>query len=389
MHAELKVLFVLFDAHFEAFLELSHEVVVVAELDVLFAQALELLVGDGQGFDFLHEGLHGFYFPADDEVKVAVVLVVLVEVLDARVPRLPGGELQGGGADVLVFLRVFNQAAKDFGELELHVEFLLGALATLALGFELGDAVAADEVLALVAEEGLGLGFGLGFLLDDAGSVEGLVAVAVADDDLVDVVNLLGAVGTLRGVAVLAGVGGGEHAEVAFALGSAAVALGEWSLEEVKLVVKGELFVFLDVLDGEDAHADFAQDVPLARLAVGVTGVVDEAGDVAYVCGVDHFIVGSPHQVCARGRLVLLDAFFAQVGVDGEDFPHVLHDEGALGDEFSGEQAPALLFRLSWEHPGVLVQLEMPVLAKYSTGTSASEAFSGDAAVDAALPAVK
>jgi len=42
-----------------------------------------------------------------------------------------------------------------------------------------------------------------------------------------------------------------------FAISSSAVAPGERGLEEVKLVVEGELLVLLNVLEREDSHAYF------------------------------------------------------------------------------------------------------------------------------------
>lgn len=104
-----------------------------------------------------------------------------------------------------------------------------------------------------------------------------------------------------------------SDSEVAFATGSATVAAGKSCLEEVKLVVKGEFFVLFDVLKGEDTNADLVQDRPFSCLAVWVTRVVDEPGDVAGVGWVDDLVVLYPHQVGASGVLVPLDSLSADI----------------------------------------------------------------------------
>ena len=99
-------------------------------------------------------------------------------------------------------------------------------------------------------------------------------------------------------IVLRAAVAGGDSEEAAAALG-AAVALVEQRLEEVELVVEGELLVLGYLLQREDANLDLAVHLPLRRLAVRIAAVIDEAGDVAGVRRVDDLVVVDAHQIGA------------------------------------------------------------------------------------------
>ena len=49
-----------------------------------------------------------------------------------------------------------------------------------------------------------------------------------------------------------------------------------------------------------------------------------------------------------------------------EHFANVLHDETALGDILTSRKTPALLLSLDWVYIRVLIQLESPILAKFT-----------------------
>lgn len=149
--------------------------------------------------------------------------------------------------------------------------------------------------------------------------MEALVAL-VADDQLYIVIvevflaNLAGHV--LEAFVPLFGSDvGGSESQIALAPFGAAEAFGEWSAVDIKLIVEGEFFVLLDVLECEDADANLPQNVPFLGDAVGLAGVVDESRQIAFVGGVDDLAFGCFHEVGASRFAVLLYPCLSEVRV--------------------------------------------------------------------------
>jgi len=180
----------------------------------------------------------------------------------------------------------------------------------------------------------------------------------------------------------------GHDSEVALAVLGTAVALGKRSLIKIKLVIKAEFFALLNVLDGEDAHADLAEHVPLLRLAIRVARVVDEASYVPVERGINYFIIRSPHQIGTGRVLIALYTLAANLGISGKYLSRVLHDEGVFRDELPCQEAPPLVLRFNRIHVCYLVQLESFICAKRATRTCVRRALSEHAAVQAEGPAV-
>lgn len=55
----------------------------------------------------------------------------------------------------------------------------------------------------------------------------------------------------------------------------------------IHIVVERELLVFEDFAFGEDTHTNFVSNIPFGDIAVGVTAVVRESANVAFLGGVD------------------------------------------------------------------------------------------------------
>ena len=180
----------------------------------------------------------------------------------------------------------------------------------------------------------------------------------------------------------------GLESQVAFATLCAAEALSEGSVISIKLIVKGEFLVFVNVSVGEDADANLADDVPLDCDAVGTARVVDEPGQIAFVGGVDHFNIVYFHEIGA-GRLgILLDSSFVEVSSDGEDFPYVLEDKGAFGDELAGSQTETFSASLNWIDTHIHVKLESSVSAILSAWTEVNMAFCAGVFIQTSFPTI-
>ena len=82
-----------------------------------------------------------------------------------------------------------------------------------------------------------------------------------------------------------------DNSQIAFASGRAAQALLVCSLEYIKAVIESKFLVFMDVPEGENTDADFAEDMPFLGFTVGFTGVVDESRQVSFSSRVNHFLL--------------------------------------------------------------------------------------------------
>ena len=151
------------------------------------------------------------------------------------------------------------------------------------------------------------------------------------------------------------------HSEEAFAFCSAAVTLSESCFEEVKLVIKSQLFVFLDVLLGKDADTYLVLDGPLASLTIWIATMVDEPCNVSWVSRVDDLVVLNPHQVSTFGVLVSLDSLRSDFRVGAEHLTNILHHERILGDKFSSCEPPSFELSFNWIDQSILKKLEMPI----------------------------
>jgi hypothetical protein len=120
---------------------------------------------------------------------------------------------------------------------------------------------------------------------------------------------------------------GGAKTEIAFTTLGPAQALGKRSAVDVKLIVKGQFFVFLDVLQSKDADTDLTQYIPLLSNTVGLARMVDESCEVALVGRVDDLALRCFHEVGAGRLAVFLHSGLPEVRVGRKDLPDVLHDE--------------------------------------------------------------
>lgn len=73
-----------------------------------------------------------------------------------------------------------------------------------------------------------------------------------------------------------------------------------------ELVVVGDLFAPADVAQGEDDDALVALDVDDTREAVGLAGMVDEAGRVAMHGSIHYFIVINAEHVTADSLALII-----------------------------------------------------------------------------------
>lgn len=69
---------------------------------------------------------------------------------------------------------------------------------------------------------------------------------------------------------------GWSQTQVAFASLGPTQAFGERRAVNIELIVKGKLFILLDIFKRKYANTDFPQHIPLLCDAVWLTGVVDE-----------------------------------------------------------------------------------------------------------------
>jgi hypothetical protein len=75
----------------------------------------------------------------------------------------------------------------------------------------------------------------------------------------------------------------------------------------------------------------------------------------------------------------------AQIRINREYFPHVLHDESVLGDELSCKEAPSFFLCLDRVNERVLVELKPSILAKRANRTRLRLTFNHHKPVDAPL----
>ena len=159
-------------------------------------------------------------------------------------------------------------------------------------------------------------------------------------------------------------------------------------MEDVEFVVETELLALFDIFYGHDSDFDLASDVPLARLAVRVTRVVYEPCHISFVGGVDDFLRAQPHHVGACGLRIVLKAFAAFFGVDAQHLANVLDDESLLRYKLGGHESESFFSKLHGVNAGVLVSLELAVLAMLSARAHAVVALYRDDRVKALAAAV-
>lgn len=176
--------------------------------------------------------------------------------------------------------------------------------------------------------------------------------------------------------------------QISFALLRATQTLGQGSIEHIELVVECHLVVLLDVPESENTDADLSKDIPLLGDAVGLAGMVDESSQVALLGGVNDLALAGLHQVSAGGNGVLLDPPPALFGINGENLSDVLHDEIPLLDLLAGIEPPPFASGGKGVHQGILVLLELPIIAQIVASARLIVALSRDHPVDAAIAAV-
>ena len=167
------------------------------------------------------------------------------------------------------------------------------------------------------------------------------------------------------------------------------IAPSEWSFEKVKLVIKGQFFIFLEVLESEDANTDLVQHRPFSRLAIWITRMVDESSHIARGGRINDFVVVDSHQVCARRVFVFLDALDPNIRIHIENFSNILHYKWILRNIFSSSQTPAFELGPYWVNKPILEQLKVSICAKVIGWTRQHAAFKAHIAVDASPPAVQ
>lgn len=84
-----------------------------------------------------------------------------------------------------------------------------------------------------------------------------------------------------------------------------------------ELIVVGELFPAVDLAHGEDDDVLLPVNVDDPRVAVGLTGVIDEAGRISVHGGVHHLRVIDPEHVATDALAVII--LLSLVSLDGAD----------------------------------------------------------------------
>lgn len=83
--------------------------------------------------------------------------------------------------------------------------------------------------------------------------------------------------------------------QVTFAFLSTTKALCQGSVKHVKLIVEGQLCVFLHVSECKDADADFSKDIPLLGYAVRLARVIYETSKISLFSRVYNFAFAGLH----------------------------------------------------------------------------------------------
>lgn len=116
--------------------------------------------------------------------------------------------------------------------------------------------------------------------------------------------------------------------------------------------------------------------------------MVDKPGQIALFCGVNDLAFAGFHQVSTGRDRVLFDPSPALFRVNGENLANVLHDEVALANPLTGAESPALAACRKRVHEGVLVLLELAILAQIVASAGVVVALGRNHAVDAPVSAI-
>lgn len=166
---------------------------------------------------------------------------------------------------------------------------------------------------------------------------------------------------------LLLGDVGWFESEVPLTVGYPAETLGQGRVVGVKLVIKGQLFIFVDVSVGEYTDAHLSQHVPLHCDAIGFTRVVYEPSQISLISWVNNLLIIDLHQVCASRFGVLLSSAPTEGALSLEDLANILHDELSLVNLFSRRQTPSFSATPERIYARILVFLEATVLTLLST----------------------
>ena len=143
--------------------------------------------------------------------------------------------------------------------------------------------------------------------------------------------------------------------QIPLAIMAPTVAFGVRCFKGVKLVVKAELLVLLDISYGKYANHSFPFDSPFSRDTIRVTRVVYKARYIPVESRIDNLPIFCFHHISARRILVLLNALLAYRTVLVEHFTHVLHHKLAAKDLLTSRKTPPFGLRFHRIHVCVLV----------------------------------
>lgn len=190
-------------------------------------------------------------------------------------------------------------------------------------------------------------------------------------------------------VAATRSIGCISNSKKSFTFCCTTIASSEWSFEKVKLVIKGQFFILLEVLESEDANTDLVQHRPFSRLAIWITRMVDESSHIARGSRVNDFVVVDSHQVCACRVLIFLDALDPNIRIDIENLSNILHYKWILRNIFSSSQTPAFELGSYWVNKPILEQLKVSICAKVIGWARQHAAFKAHVAVDASSSTIQ
>lgn len=179
-----------------------------------------------------------------------------------------------------------------------------------------------------------------------------------------------------------------RYPQVSLAFCCTAIAFSTRRFEEIKLVIKCQLLIFLNIFQGEDADADLVQNCPFSCLAIWVTTVINKSGDVSRVGGVDDLVVFDSHQIGACRIFVTLNTLLTNVWVNIKDFTNILHHKRVFRNKLSGSDTPTFKLRFNWINQAILKSLEVTIRAIKHGRAAESAAFKTHVPIETSLAAV-
>jgi hypothetical protein len=146
----------------------------------------------------------------------------------------------------------------------------------------------------------------------------------------------------------------------------------------VKSVVKCQLLVFLNITLGEDADTDLTLHVPLLSLAIGVTAVIYESGEISLLSRVNYFRVAGAHEISTSQTLIFSQSLLADFRVNFINLSHILNNKTPFLNKLSSTQSPASAVRFDRIYIKMFIILKSSISAIFPTGTELCDTLSAE-----------